>query len=183
MATKVYVVREKEVNGKIVKEYYNKESDVALKLKVNEDQPYVVYDDEKKVQLKGKELDAYIESHQDEFEEKEEVIDDNKSVNKLSVEIKDADNKYSYIFSNDDIVTRTLVAITIHEGRNRQVRRMFEHFGYEVKNLHRESIGFLNLNGVERGMYRKLTNMEVAQIKDLCKKNKANNVIPDYKRK
>ena len=45
----------------------------------------------------------------------------------------------------------SLNSITIHEGRNRQVRRMFEHFSYHVKNLHRESIGFLNLEGIERG--------------------------------
>lgn len=80
-------------------------------------------------------------------------------------------------------VERSIISITIHEGRNRQVRRMFLHYGYEVKNLHRESIGFLTLDGVERGKYRKLTNMEVAQIKALCKKNKETNKIPSYKQK
>ena len=78
---------------------------------------------------------------------------------------------------------KSVVSLTIHEGRNRQVRRMFNHFGYEVKNLHRESIGFLNLQGVERGKYRKLSNSEVIQIKELCKKNKGKNVIPTYKSK
>lgn len=79
--------------------------------------------------------------------------------------------------------SKSVVSLTIHEGRNRQVRRMFNHFGYEVKNLHRESIGFLNLQGVERGKYRKLSNSEVIQIKELCKKNKEKNVIPTYKSK
>lgn len=78
---------------------------------------------------------------------------------------------------------KSVVSLTIHEGRNRQVRRMFNHFGYEVKNLHRESIGFLNLQGVERGKYRKLSNSEVIQIKELCKKNKEKNIIPTYKSK
>ena len=77
----------------------------------------------------------------------------------------------------------SLISITIHEGRNRQVRRMFEHFSYHVKNLHRESIGFLNLQGIERGKYRKLTNEEVNKIKEICIKNKKNNIIPEYKRK
>ena len=77
----------------------------------------------------------------------------------------------------------TMVSITIHEGRNRQVRRMFEHFQYHVKNLHRESIGFLNLNGIERGKYRKLSMEEVNKIKQICKENKSKNIIPDYKRK
>ena len=77
----------------------------------------------------------------------------------------------------------SLISITIHEGRNRQVRRMFEHFDYHVKNLHRESIGFLNLEGVERGKYRKLTQQEVNKIKEICKSNKKKNIIPEYKRK
>ena len=79
--------------------------------------------------------------------------------------------------------TYSLISITIHEGRNRQVRRMFEHFGYHVKNLHRESIGFLNLNGIERGKYRVLTTQEVEKIKSICKANKSKNIIPEYKRK
>ena len=79
--------------------------------------------------------------------------------------------------------TYSLNSITIHEGRNRQVRRMFEHFSYHVKNLHRESIGFLNLNGIERGKYRLLTQEEVNKIKAICKENKKKNIIPDYKRK
>ena len=78
---------------------------------------------------------------------------------------------------------RSVISLTIHEGRNRQVRRMFNHFDYEVKNLHRESIGFLTLQGIERGKYRKLTNAEVINLKELCKKNKGNNVIPKYKMK
>lgn len=78
--------------------------------------------------------------------------------------------------------SQSLISITIHEGRNRQVRRMFEHFSYHVKNLHRESIGFLNLNGVERGSYRQLTDMEVKMIKNICLSNKKNNVIPEYKK-
>lgn len=79
-------------------------------------------------------------------------------------------------------IERSIISITIHEGRNRQVRRMFEHFSYQVKNLHRESIGFLTLTGIERGLYRKLTEGEVNMIKKICKANKSKNVIPSYKK-
>ncbi len=79
--------------------------------------------------------------------------------------------------------SQSLISVTIHEGRNRQVRRMFEHFSYHVKNLHRESIGFLNLEGIERGSYRLLTDVEVRMIKNICINNKKNNIIPEYKRK
>ena len=58
----------------------------------------------------------------------------------------------------------TSVEITIHEGRNRQVRRMFEFFGYQVHNLRRVQYAFLTLSGVKRGAYRKLTREEVAEL-------------------
>ena len=51
-----------------------------------------------------------------------------------------------------DVKTNTtLVEVTIHEGRNRQVRRMFEHFKYSVYNLKRIAYGGLTLTGLKRG--------------------------------
>ncbi len=58
----------------------------------------------------------------------------------------------------------TNVEITIHEGRNRQVRRMFEHFGLQVYNLRRVQYAFLTLSGVKRGAYRRLTPEEIAEL-------------------
>lgn len=59
------------------------------------------------------------------------------------------------------------VEITIHEGRNRQVRRMFEHFGYRIHNLKRIAYGGLTLSGVKRGGVRQLTQREVSALKAL----------------
>ena len=58
----------------------------------------------------------------------------------------------------------TTVEITIHEGRNRQVRRMFEHFGYSIHNLKRINYAGLNLKGLKRGAFRRLTREEVKQL-------------------
>lgn len=58
----------------------------------------------------------------------------------------------------------TQIEITIHEGRNRQVRRMFEHFGYQVHNLRRIQYAFLTLSGVKRGAYRSLSKSEVEAL-------------------
>jgi 23S rRNA pseudouridine2605 synthase len=58
----------------------------------------------------------------------------------------------------------TNVEITIHEGRNRQVRRMFEHFGFKVHNLRRVQYAFLTLSGVKRGSYRSLTAEEIKEL-------------------
>ncbi|MCI5836778.1 MAG: rRNA pseudouridine synthase [Veillonellaceae bacterium] len=58
----------------------------------------------------------------------------------------------------------TTVQLVIHEGRNRQVRRMCEHFGYRVHSLKRVRYAFLTLQGLKRGSYRKLTEAEVQQL-------------------
>ena len=56
------------------------------------------------------------------------------------------------------------VEITIHEGRNRQVRRMFAAIGCDVRALKRVKFAALTLAGVKRGHYRQLTNAEVAEL-------------------
>ncbi len=61
----------------------------------------------------------------------------------------------------------TTVEISIHEGRNRQVRKMFEFYGYKIHNLKRISYKGLTLSGVKRGAWRNLTAAEVRQLKDL----------------
>ena len=58
----------------------------------------------------------------------------------------------------------TSLDITIHEGRNRQVRRMVEYFGFQIHNLRRIQYAFLTLSGVKRGAYRSLTKDEVAEL-------------------
>lgn len=57
------------------------------------------------------------------------------------------------------------VEITIHEGRNRQVRRMFEAYGYKIHNLKRVRYANLSLSGVKRGSYRYLTAAEIQELK------------------
>ena len=61
----------------------------------------------------------------------------------------------------------TKVHITITEGRNRQVRRMFEAIGRNVELLRRVSIGQLKLTGLDRGKTRKLTEEEVFYLQTL----------------
>ncbi len=61
----------------------------------------------------------------------------------------------------------TKVHITITEGKNRQVRRMFESIGKTVELLRRVSIGQLKLTGLDRGQIRPLTEQEVLYLKGL----------------
>ncbi|HTR81866.1 MAG TPA: pseudouridine synthase [Bacteroidota bacterium] len=57
------------------------------------------------------------------------------------------------------------LVITIHEGRNRQVRRMLESLGYEVKRLERIEYAGLTSEGLGRGRWRYLSRPEVDRLK------------------
>jgi 23S rRNA pseudouridine2605 synthase len=59
----------------------------------------------------------------------------------------------------------TVVQITIYEGKNRQVRRMFEAISFPVIRLKRIKFGPIFLTGVPRGKYRHLTPNEIKDLK------------------
>ena len=59
---------------------------------------------------------------------------------------------------------RALLEITIHEGRNRQVRRMCEKAGMYVTRLRRVSEGSLTLGDLPKGKWRYLTEEEIAEV-------------------
>ena len=61
----------------------------------------------------------------------------------------------------------TTFEITIHEGKNRQVRRMCDAIGYPVKNLKRIKFATLTLEGLRRGQYRLLSVDEVENLKTI----------------
>jgi pseudouridine synthase len=56
------------------------------------------------------------------------------------------------------------VELTLHEGRNRQVRRMLEAVGHPVRHLHRSVYAGLTLDGLEPGAWRELEPNEVASL-------------------
>ncbi|HHW92355.1 MAG TPA: hypothetical protein GX735_06660 [Firmicutes bacterium] len=62
---------------------------------------------------------------------------------------------------------KTWVEMTIHEGRNRQVRRMWAELGYPVLQLRRTKFAFLTLGQLKPGEYRYLSGAEVKQLRAL----------------
>ncbi|MED4941489.1 pseudouridine synthase [Heyndrickxia coagulans] len=72
------------------------------------------------------------------------------------------------LLSMDKRKKKAIVQLTIHEGRNRQVRRMFEYLGYPVEKLRREAYGMLTLKGLNAGEKRELTPHEVKTLRSLA---------------
>jgi len=60
----------------------------------------------------------------------------------------------------------SVVEITIHEGRNRQVRRMCAAIGHPVIHLHRTAYAGLTAERLEPGEWRELTAAEIAELRD-----------------
>ncbi|MEW5551734.1 23S rRNA pseudouridine(2605) synthase RluB [Peribacillus frigoritolerans] len=94
------------------------------------------------------------------------------SLKKLDKGIKLEDGKTApaktRVLSTDKKKETAIVEITIHEGRNRQVRRMFEAIGHPVIKLKREQYGFLTLAGLTAGDSRELTPHEVKLMRTLA---------------
>lgn len=63
------------------------------------------------------------------------------------------------------------IRVTIHEGRNRQIRRMFEALSHKVVRLKRISFGELLIGNLKRGLYRHLTKEEIDKLKAAVKHN------------
>jgi len=88
------------------------------------------------------------------------VVIDGKKTSKAKVKTKK-------INKQDDT---SIVELTIHEGRNHIVKKMFESIGKEVLKLKREKIAFLDLKGLKSGEYRKLSVKEVKELYSILNK-------------
>ncbi|WP_071027704.1 pseudouridine synthase [Peptoniphilus raoultii] len=92
-----------------------------------------------------------------------------KQLNKLreGLNIRDlktqkADVKILKNFDKDSIIK-----ITIYEGQNHQIKRMFSYIGHKVKKLKRISMGEISLEGLEIGNYRYLNKEEIKYLRGL----------------
>ena len=90
---------------------------------------------------------------------KEGVMLDDVLVKASRVKLKKVDQK----------TNTCMVQITIQEGKNHQVKRMFDCVGYEVLKLKREKEAFFDLKNLQSGEFRKLTPKEVSKVYSLVK--------------
>lgn len=73
------------------------------------------------------------------------------------------------VLAYTDARDKRIVGIEIHSGRNRIVRRIFEHVGYDVKNLDRVLFAGLTKKNVDRGKWRQLSEKEIRTLKHFSK--------------
>ena len=78
------------------------------------------------------------------------------------ITVLEADKKY------------TLMQITLYQGMNRQIRKMFEHFGYEVKTLKRIQHAIINLDGMKRGEFKLIKPKQIKELKNFLNRVKKN---------
>ena len=88
------------------------------------------------------------------------VVIEGFKTSKAKVKVKSVDKKKN----------TSVVVLTIHEGKNHQVKKMFEVLGYKVTKLRREKYANLDLKGLLPGEYRTLSIKEVKVLYSLCKK-------------
>ena len=87
------------------------------------------------------------------------VVIDGKKTSKCNVKLKSIDKKNN----------KSILEITIHEGRNHQVKKMIESVGKSVIKLRREKYAIFDIRELKTGEYRRLTNKEIAILYSLCK--------------
>ncbi|MGH2644085.1 MAG: pseudouridine synthase [Chitinophagaceae bacterium] len=85
------------------------------------------------------------------------------------IELEDGLSKAD-VLAYEDEEDKTQIGIEIHIGRNRIVRRIFEHLGYEVKALDRVLYAGLTKKNLPRGKWRMLTQREVVLLKHFSKR-------------
>jgi 23S rRNA pseudouridine2605 synthase len=78
-----------------------------------------------------------------------------------------------------DVQRRQLVQLDIHSGKNRIVRRIFEHLGYEVEKLDRTTYAGLTKKDLPRGRYRHLTDREIIMLRHFTGRRKGLETPPE----
>lgn len=90
------------------------------------------------------------------------VMIDGKKTDRARVRVRKIDYK----------ANTSIVEVTLHEGRNHQVKNMFKALGYEVEKLRRDRIAFLTCDGINTGDYRFLSIKEVKILYNLVNNSK-----------
>lgn len=90
------------------------------------------------------------------------------------IEIEPGKKAYADITVLEADKKHTYMQITLYQGMNRQIRKMFEHFGYEVKLLKRIQHAIINLDGLKRGEFKPIKPRQIKDLKNFMSRIKNN---------
>ncbi|MEJ6400668.1 pseudouridine synthase [Nicoliella lavandulae] len=90
------------------------------------------------------------------------VVIDGKKTAPAKTKVLETPNNYQ--------VKNAVIQLTIHEGRNHEVKKMFEAIGHPVKKLNRVQYGFLTLGNLKPGEYRPLKKVEVDRLMEMTER-------------
>lgn len=88
------------------------------------------------------------------------------------IEIEKGKIAYADITVLESDKKHTLMQITLYQGMNRQIRKMFEYFGYEVKTLKRIQHAIINLDGLKRGEFKPIKPKQIKELKNFLNRVK-----------
>ncbi len=88
------------------------------------------------------------------------------------IEIEPGKTAYADITVLEADKKHTLMQITLYQGMNRQIRKMFEYFGYEVKTLKRVQHAIINLDGMKRGEFKPIKPKQIKELKNFLNRIK-----------
>jgi len=74
------------------------------------------------------------------------------------------DKDRPYKIKSYELINKKVVKIILTEGKNRELRKLFSYFGYEVKQLQRTRIGTIELGEMKMGAYRRLEPKEIESL-------------------
>ena len=81
------------------------------------------------------------------------------------LELEDGKSHFDTIYYLGQAFAKNQLVVELHSGKNRIIRRMFEHLGYEVAGLDRTSFAGLTKKDLPRGKWRNLSEKEVGMLK------------------
>lgn len=101
-----------------------------------------------------------------------EITEEDLAKLRAGVRLSDFRSHFEKVWLKKKSKMRSTLLLTLTEGRNREIRRVFAHLGYPVRDLRRCEYGSLSDRGLKVGHWRPLTREEVAELADLaCEEN------------
>ena len=84
----------------------------------------------------------------------------------LGIEIEEGKIAYADVIVLESDNKHTMMQITLYQGMNRQIRKMFEHLGFEVKSLKRVQHATISISGLKRGEFKPIKPQQIKELRN-----------------